>query len=881
LYLNDPDERRGGASRGGAPRYCKGDLWILANTALFESASSDGVGDKTKAPFAAAARALWHGPDKDGKMEIQLLCARPGVLSGDRRAHRVYAMRAQGSASRALAEHDAFASMTAASFPLLPHVAGAPIVKDREDVDVVAEADGPKKQTDDDLDAPLSAPPSARVVRETYGLNRDQAFAVSAALRATVEAARRVPVFERTVSPVRLVHGPFGSGKTKTLASFVKEAASRLRDENRPDFRVLITAHTNVAVDRLCKALLDVGFGDFVRVGSLRKMDPAVLSRSLHVAASGSRGGADENEPVLGRGGRPLRGKGADHARELRAMLRDATNARERAALARELRETQEGKADARARALGKCRVVATTAASCANDCLRDSTFALVVLDEASQITEPAFVAAVSSFGCETLVAVGDPKQLGPVVENDGSSVFRNDANDESRKGSALSRSRSLFARLAEAGHAPTLLRAQYRCHPALSAVANACFYGGALEDGVQVSDRAPLLRVARATLNENEDESVASTKATPMPPLVWADVATSTGPSRDVLYDQRRSAFSPREAKIAAQIVTRLVGLGIRPSDIGVVTLFKAHAKAVENALDNLRVSTATLSKKKGDDAQTTSDASASRLFRRRKRRTFSECSGVFGVSSAVRCTSLDAGEHGGRVPGPGEGGDRPVSVRGGRRRVRVGRAPQRRADARQAALDRARRLAGPRVEQARRRGACACGRREERPAGSWTPKACARRRRQTRGSRGGGETTKSRSRVGTGIGSRRRRKRGATKKKTRGRRRLFRATRRATAKKKATTTTTTTTTTTRRSPRPRLRRTRSTRSCSPGTRTRCSSPRARRCRGARCLFAAKKPPPRRDASCPVRLRRSRKRKRKLCSGSSRVRATNRGFRG
>jgi hypothetical protein len=194
LYLNDPDERRGGASRAGAPRYCKGDLWILANTALFESASSTGVRDKTKAPFAAAARALWHGPDKDGKMEIQLLCARPGVLSGDRRAHRVYAMRAQGSASRALAEHDAFASMTAASFPLLPHVAGAPIVKDREDVDVVAEDDGPKKQTDDDLDAPLSASPSARVVRETYGLNRDQAFAVSAALRATVEAARRVPV---------------------------------------------------------------------------------------------------------------------------------------------------------------------------------------------------------------------------------------------------------------------------------------------------------------------------------------------------------------------------------------------------------------------------------------------------------------------------------------------------------------------------------------------------------------------------------------------------------------------------------------------------------------------------------------------------------------
>mmetsp|Transcript_1049 Transcript_1049/g.4438 ORF Transcript_1049/g.4438 Transcript_1049/m.4438 type:complete len:325 (-) Transcript_1049:152-1126(-) len=93
---------------------------------------------------------------------------------------------------------------------------------------------------------------------------------------------------------------------------------------------------------------------------------------------------------------------------------------------------------------------------------------------------------------------------------------------------------------------------------------------------------------------------------------------------------------------------------------------------------------------------------ASASRLFRRRKRNTFSECSfRVFRFSKSRLTSRKDAGEHGGRVPGPGEGGDRPVSVRGGRRRVRVGRAPQRRADARQAALNRARRLAGPRVEQ------------------------------------------------------------------------------------------------------------------------------------------------------------------------------------
>ena len=316
LYLNDPDERRGdgGAggvrTRAGVPRYRKGDLWVLANTARFEMCSTksgSNVGDKTKAPFAAVARALWHGPDKDGKLEIALLCARPGALAGDRRAHRVYAMRAR-DVSRAIAEHDAFAGMTVTSFPLLPHVSGAPIVKDRVGGSPPAE-ERELGALEERRDSETFAA-AVRAMRETRGLNRDQAFATAAALRAVVEAARRVPLRERTVSPVRLVHGPFGSGKTRALASFVIEAASRARAEGRGDFRVLLTAHTNVAVDRLLKALLDQGFDEFVRVGALRKMDPSVLSRSLHVAAASgpSRGGAGENEPVLGVGGRPLRG---------------------------------------------------------------------------------------------------------------------------------------------------------------------------------------------------------------------------------------------------------------------------------------------------------------------------------------------------------------------------------------------------------------------------------------------------------------------------------------------------------------------------------------------------------------------------------------------
>lgn len=43
-------------------------------------------------------------------------------------------------------------------------------------------------------------------------------------------------------------------------------------------------------------------------------------------------------------------------------------------------------------------------------------------------------------------------------------------------------------------GHEPVLLRTQYRCHPAISAVANELFYEGHLIDGVSEEERRPLL---------------------------------------------------------------------------------------------------------------------------------------------------------------------------------------------------------------------------------------------------------------------------------------------------------------------------------------------------------------------------------------------------
>ena len=76
--------------------------------------------------------------------EVHLLTPRPAHgMRGDRfRAYAVKAFNAQTS----LAEFDNFASATEASFPLLPHVLGAPLVDESPSEDALPNAEQPLTQ---------------------------------------------------------------------------------------------------------------------------------------------------------------------------------------------------------------------------------------------------------------------------------------------------------------------------------------------------------------------------------------------------------------------------------------------------------------------------------------------------------------------------------------------------------------------------------------------------------------------------------------------------------------------------------------------------------------------------------------------------------------
>lgn len=117
---------------------------------------------------------------------------------------------------------------------------------------------------------------------------------------------------------------------------------------------------------------------------------------------------------------------------------------------------------------LKSVRVVGVTCLSSQNKQLGGHRFAITVLDECSQMVEPASLLPIANFHTQFLLAVGDPNQLPPVLAPSAC-----DGASGGKDGVPIARMqnlcRPLFSRLEAGGYKPVLLRTQYRCHPMLS----------------------------------------------------------------------------------------------------------------------------------------------------------------------------------------------------------------------------------------------------------------------------------------------------------------------------------------------------------------------------------------------------------------------------
>ncbi|XP_037990915.1 protein ZGRF1 [Motacilla alba alba] len=501
--------------------YSKDDIWVVSKTLNFDPVDT----------FIASS--AFFGPSSNNEIELLPLKGySPSNWRSNTCVHALLVCNASGELAslRNMEEH-----FNPSTFPLLPY-----LLKMNFNCENATKRVNKRKFTPPAMSVKcsmMSGPVSSQVAMgvaqemiQRFSLNPDQAASlIHVAQMMTCESPKAGE--ERQSFPITIIRGVFGAGKSYLLSVVILflvqlfESSEATEGPRATPWKLLIASSTNVAVDRILLGLLDLGFEDFIRVGSVRKITKAILPHSLHA------GSGNENEQL----------------KELLALLKEDLTPAEKIYVRKSIEQHKLG---TNKTILQQVKVVGVTCAACPFPCLNALRFPVVVLDECSQMTEPASLLPIARFQCEKLVLVGDPKQLPPTIQ--GSESVHEQGLEQ-----------TLFDRLCLMGHDPILLRTQYRCHPALSAIANELFYSGDLIDGISEGDRAPLLEW--------------------LPTLCFYSVHGVEQIERD------NSFYNMAEAHFTVKLIQALIASGIEGADIGVITLYKSQMYKIQHLLSGV----------------------------------------------------------------------------------------------------------------------------------------------------------------------------------------------------------------------------------------------------------------------------------------------------
>ena len=349
-----------------------------------------------------------------------------------------------------------------------------------------------------------------------------------------------------------LVLGPPGTGKTRTLAEVVRRSVARGE-------RVLVTAASNQAVDNLAERLVASG-ERVLRLGHPARVSPAVEPHTLDAQleatddfALARRWTREAHE--LRRKAAARFARGAIGHRERRDAFSEAW---------RLMRDARGQLIGAQKVILARHRIVCATAAGADARLLGSLRFDRVVLDEATQATDPIALVALARAPRATLA--GDPHQLPPTVldvaaerEGLGRTFFDRLALDPSLEGAVP--------------ELVTLLEVQHRMHERLMRFPSEHTYRGRLR--------------AHPSVAAHRLEDLEGVRADPLRPgpLVFLDTAGKGWSERRDSDDP--STDNPQQAIRVAAEVRRLLGRGVRAADVAVITPYLAQVRALRERLE------------------------------------------------------------------------------------------------------------------------------------------------------------------------------------------------------------------------------------------------------------------------------------------------------
>ena len=368
-----------------------------------------------------------------------------------------------------------------------------------------------------------------------------------------------------------LIHGPFGTGKTRTLVELISQ-------EVRQNRKVLATAESNAAVDNIVERLVLNKKLKITRLGhpqrvskdnitytlaykvekhSLndkikrihKKIDKLIEKRRSFTKPTPQyrRGFSDHDILYNASKGKGGRGISADKMKSMAQWLDYNLEIDE---LHDEIKRVENKMIKD---IVENSDVILSTNSSAALDSISNTKFDVVIVDEASQATIPSVLIPIAK--ARRFILAGDHKQLPPTIISDKAYDLQD----------------TLFESLIEKyPHKSQLLNTQYRMNKILMEFPNSEFYNNNLKSDSSVNN------ISLKDISDVEDDD----------PLLYIDTCNLEKNHEKHLKDSK-SIVNHLEARIALKVATDYMKAGVSEKDIGIISPYADQVKLISEKTD------------------------------------------------------------------------------------------------------------------------------------------------------------------------------------------------------------------------------------------------------------------------------------------------------
>lgn len=345
----------------------------------------------------------------------------------------------------------------------------------------------------------------------------------------TFNDSQKVAIQSVLNNSITVLQGPPGTGKTSTIYEIILQLL-----DNLSTYPILVVAASNIAIDNIAEKLIKDHERSILRIVSNEKEKEYTRDHPL--------------------GSICLHHKVYDSLpNNLKETIQDLRNPRATVSQ-NQFKKLLSQQIDVSDTLIAQAKVIFTTTVVAGGNQLKSvKKLPVVIMDEATQSSEPTTLIPLSMPGVEKFVFVGDQKQLSSFSQVPNLSL-------------------SLFERVLLNGtyRTPHMLDTQYRMHPAISDFPRRRFYNSLLKDGIS-SEQRQMDKI-------------------PSNPVYFWDTQgkLAEGRVRIGFREDRGFTYSnPGEIGLITEVLTKLIfEKGVSKSDIGVITPYRGQRDLISSVL-------------------------------------------------------------------------------------------------------------------------------------------------------------------------------------------------------------------------------------------------------------------------------------------------------